>query len=256
MLEAMKLAVADRIAYAARPDPPIAGLLDKGYAAERRALIDRERARPSEGERYGGPPPADAVAAGRPRLAVPESTTHFDVVDRDGNGVAVTQSLGDGFGSGVMAGETGVVLNNFAFWFDRDPRSPNVIAPGKQIEMCMAPAAIFRDDRLFAVIGTPGSFGILQTTAQMISNLLDHGFSVQAAIEAPRFRTTDGLSVLAETRLPAATREDLTRRGHALEPIGDWSFLVGGGHGVMIDPESGVLMGGADPRRDGYALGW
>ena len=256
MLEAMKLAVADRIAYTALADPPLDGLLDKGYAAERRALIDPERARPSEGERYSGPPPAVAVPAGRPSLAVPESTTHFDVVDRDGNAVSVTQSLGDGFGSGVMAGDTGVVLNNFAYWFDRDPRSPNVIAPGKKIEMCMAPAAIFRDDRLFAVIGTPGSFGILQTTAQMISNVLDHGFSIQAAIEAPRFRTTDGLSVLAESRLPTATHEDLTRRGHQLEPIGDWSVLVGGGQGIMVDQESGVLMGGADPRRDGYALGW
>jgi gamma-glutamyltranspeptidase/glutathione hydrolase len=168
----------------------------------------------------------------------------------------VTQSLGDGFGSGVMAGDTGVTLNNFAYWFDRDPRSPNAIAPGKKIEMCMAPAAIFHGDRLFAVIGTPGSFGILQTTAQMISNLLDHGFSIQAAIEAPRFRTTDRLTVLAETRLPPATQADLSRRGHLLEPIGDWSFLVGGGQGIMLDQENGVLMGGADPRRDGYALGW
>jgi gamma-glutamyltranspeptidase/glutathione hydrolase len=255
-LEAMKLAVADRIAYTALPDPPTAGLLDKHYAAERRAQIDPERARPSEGERYGGPPGAEAVPAGRPPLAVPESTTHFDVVDRDGNAVAVTQSLGDGFGSGVMAGDTGLFLNNFAFWFDLDERSPNAIGPAKAIEMCMAPAAVFRDDRLFMVIGTPGSFGILQTTPQMISNVLDHGFSVQAAIEAPRVRPTDGLTVLAETRLPYATQIHLARRGHLLEPIGDWSFLVGGGQGIMIDQESGVLMGGADPRRDGYALGW
>jgi gamma-glutamyltranspeptidase / glutathione hydrolase len=170
--------------------------------------------------------------------------------------VAVTQSLGDGFGSGVMAGETGIFLNNFAYWFDLDERSPNVIGPGKAIEMCMAPAAVLRDDRLCMVIGTPGSFGILQTTPQMLSNVLDHGYSVQAAIEAPRVRTTDGLTVLAETRLSPEVQTYLTERGHALEPIGDWSFLVGGGQGVLIDQESGVLMGGADPRRDGYALGW
>ena len=256
MLEAIKLAVADRIAYAAAPDAPVAGLLDDGYAADRRALIDREHARPAWGERYEGPPAAGVVVPGRPSLSAPESTTHFDVVDRDGNAVSVTQSLGDGFGSGVMAGDTGVVLNNFAYWFDLDPRSPNLIAPGKQVEMCMAPAAIFRDDRLFMVIGTPGSYGIPQTTTQMISNVLDHGFSIQAAIEAPRLRATDGLNVLAENRLAAETKQALIRRGHVLEAIGDWSFLVGGGQGVMIDQESGVLMGGADPRRDGYALGW
>ncbi len=93
------------------------------------------------------------------------------MIDAEGNAVAITQSLGDGFGSGVMAGETGLMLNNFGYWFDFDPASPNVIGPNRNIEMCMAPAAIFRDDKLFMVIGTPGSFGILQTTPQMISNV-------------------------------------------------------------------------------------
>jgi gamma-glutamyltranspeptidase/glutathione hydrolase len=256
MAEAMKLAVADRIAYAARPDVPTAGLLSADYAATRRAQIDPNRAKPSQGERYTGPVPAGAILPGEPARALKECTTHFDVVDAEGNAVSVTQSLGDGFGSGVMAGDTGLMLNNFAYWFDLHPDSPNLIGPRKQIEMCMAPAAIFRGNDLFAVIGTPGSFGILETTPQMISNLLDHGFSIQAAIEAPRFRTYEGTTIEVEARIPIPVRDDLLARGHTIRLIDDWSFLVGGGQGIMVDPDTRVLMGGADPRRDGYALGW
>jgi len=255
MAEAMKLAVADRIAYAARPDAPTAALLDKAYAAQRRALIDPKRAALSEGERYSGPPGPGVIRAGSP-LAVPESTTHFDVVDDEGNAVAVTQTLGDGFGSGVMAGDTGILLNDFCYWFDLDPRSPNVVAPRKKVEMCLAPTVTLRDGRPFMVIGTPGSFGILETTPQMIVNVIDHGFSIQAAIEAPRFRTYEGTTLEMEARIPKAVRDELQERGHKIRLIDDWSHLVGGGQGIMIDPDSGALLGGADPRRDGYAIGW
>lgn len=256
MAEAMKLAVADRIAYAARPDIPIGGLLSKDYAAQRRALIDPRRAAPSEGERYAGPPRPGVIMAGKPELAVKECTTHFDVVDSEGNAVAVTQSLGDGFGSGVMAGDTGIVLNDFAYWFDADPSSPNVIGPGKKAEMCLAPALVLHDGKPFMAIGTPGSFGILETTPQMIVNVIDFGYSIQAAIEAPRFRTYEGTILEVEARIPKAVRDELDTKGHTIRLIDDWSYLVGGGQGIMIDPESGTLLGGADPRRDGYALGW
>lgn len=256
MAEAMKLAVADRIAFAAKPDVPTADLLSKNYAATRGSLIDGSRAATSQGERYTGPAPAGSIPPGEPARSLKECTTHFDVVDAEGNAVSVTQSLGDGFGSGVMAGDTGIMLNNFAYWFDIHPASPNLIGPRKQIEMCMAPAAVLRDGNLFMVIGTPGSFGILETTPQMISNILDHGFSIQAAIEAPRFRTYEAATIEIEARIPKVVRDDLLGRGHAVRLIDDWSFLVGGGQGIMVDPETGVLMGGADPRRDGYALGW
>ena len=261
IVEAMKLAVADRIHYAPLgPASPTAELLADGYLAERRVLIDPSRVHLSEGERFDGRVvTADTVLAGATRGApkIPECTTHFSIIDGEGNAVAVTQSLGDGFGSGVMAGETGLMLNNFNYWFDSDPASPNVIGPGKQVDMCMAPAAITHaDGSLFSVLGTPGSYGILQTTPQMMMNLIDHGFSIQAAIEAPRFRVYQGTTVEIEARVPKAVRDELIRRGHAIRLIDDWSFLVGGGHGVMVDPESGALLGGADPRRDGVALGF
>ena len=254
LTEAMKLAVADRIAYAGRPDIPINGLLSKEYAAHRRRLIDLERAHKSEGERFGGLSGADVIAAGMPADFTRECTTHFDVVDSEGNGVSVTQSLGAIFGSGVMAGDTGIMLNNFLFWAELDPASAAVVAPHKRMGTRMAPVAIFRDGRLFMMIGTPGSYGIPQTTTQMISNVIDHRFSIQAAIEAPRVRTYMGTTIDIEGRVPQEVRADLTRRGHDLRVLPDWSPAVGGGQGFMIDPESGALMGGADPRRDGYAI--
>jgi gamma-glutamyltranspeptidase/glutathione hydrolase len=209
-----------------------------------------------QGERYRGERPAGAIEPGDPKLALKECTTHFDVVDAEGNAVSVTQSLGDGFGSGVMTGDLGFMLNNFGYWFDFDSSSPNVIGPGAQIEMCMAPMAIFRDEKLFMLIGTPGSFGILQTTPQMISNVIDHGYSIQAAIEAPRIKATNGTKLEIETRIPVDVRNALEALGHDLVPVGEWSPLLGGGQGILIDPDTGAYCAGADPRRDGYALAW
>jgi gamma-glutamyltranspeptidase/glutathione hydrolase len=261
ILEAMKLAMVDRIHYAPLGAAcPTDELLSNDYIAQRSALIDERAVGFSSGERFDGrldDPRAIPPGSLRSRHKVPESTTHFNVIDGAGNAVAVTQSLGDGFGSGVMAGSTGLMLNNFNYWFDSDPESPNVIAPGKSIEMCMAPAAMTHGDgALFGMIGTPGSFGILQTTPQMIMNLIDHGFSMQAAIEAPRVRAYEATTVEIEARIPKVVRDELIRRGHTIRLIDDWSFLVGGGHGVMVDPESGALYGGADPRRDGVSLGF
>jgi gamma-glutamyltranspeptidase/glutathione hydrolase len=256
LAEVFKIAVADRIAYTTNPRIDLDTLLSADYASQRRALVDAASAARVEGERYAGSRPEGSIEPGDPKLVLKECTTHFDVVDAEGNAVAVTQSLGDGFGSGVMAGETGLMLNNFGFWFDFDPESPNVIGPNRDIEMCMAPAAIFRDDKLFMVIGTPGSFGILQTTPQMISNVIDHGYSTQAAIEAPRIKATIDTQLQIETRIPEDVRAGLTALGHDLQPIGDWSPLVGGGQGIMIDPDTGAYCGGGDPRRDGYALAW
>ncbi|MEZ4521165.1 MAG: gamma-glutamyltransferase [Thermomicrobiales bacterium] len=256
MAESMKLAVADRIRWAGDLDAPFDGLFSNAYAESRRATIDRSKARPVEGERYSRPLPEGAVRPGSPEDFARENTTHFDVVDRDGNGVSVTQSLGSFFGSGVMAGNTGIMLNNFSHFFDLDPESANAIGPSTPRMTSMAPTIIFRDSKPFLLIGTPGAFGILQTTVQMISNVLDHEYSVQAAIEAPRFRIFAGNEIAMESRVPESVRAELTELGHEIRLLDDWSPVVGGGQGIMIDPESGAFGGGADPRRDGYAIGW
>jgi gamma-glutamyltranspeptidase/glutathione hydrolase len=256
LAEAMKLAVADRATYAPDPSGPSTALLSKEYAAERRALIDPQRAAYSGGERFTAQKLPAEVLPGSPASLMRESTTHLVAIDAAGNAVACTQTLGAGFGSGVIHGATGLVLNNFFHWFDDEPTSPNVIAPGKKVEMCLAPSQIWRDGRLFMMVGTPGSFGIMQTTPQMIMNVIDHGYSIQAAIEAPRFRTMTGYDLAYETRIPEATMQELARRGHTLQPIADWSMLFGGGQGIMVDPDSGAFMAGADPRRDGYALAY
>ena len=147
-------------------------------------------------------------------------------------------------------------LNNFMNWFDLLPESPNVIAPHKRIEMCVSPCQIWKGGRLFAVLGTPGSHGIMQTTPQMILNLIEHGMNIQAAIEAPRVRLGQpGTEVGVERRVSAEIRTELSERGHEISVLPDWSPGVGGGQGIAVDVEEGSLMGGADPRRDGYAIG-
>lgn len=256
-LETLKLSMTERVHYAGRPTPPPPGLLSKGYADARRALIDPLRATPFGGERFTANLPPGSYTPGDPSAFLREQTTHFDVVDAAGNAVSVTQSLGAVFGSGFLAGTTGVMMNNFLFFFDLDPASPNVIrGDGGVRHGPLSPTMLFRDGRLFLAIGTPGAFGIPQTTAQMISNVVDHRYGVQAAIEAPRFRVLADRTVLMENRIDPEVRAELARRGHQIELLAAYDWAVGGGQGILVDPETGALSGGADPRRDGYALGW
>ncbi len=255
-LESAKLAVADRTLYTGIPSPPIDGLLSKGYAASRRGLIG-DRAKSSGGDIFHAALREDQVRPGDSQgWMQTECTTHFDTIDAEGNAVSVTQSLGAGFGSALVVPGTGIVLNNLGRWFDYTDGSPNVIGPAKKIEMPMSPAQIWDEHGLRLLVGTPGSYGILQTTPQMIINTLDHGMNIQAAIEAPRVKTAQGFGADVETRIPAAVLESLERRGHKLNRLGAWSAGVGGGQGIWVDPDSGSFMGGADPRRDGYAIGW
>jgi gamma-glutamyltranspeptidase/glutathione hydrolase len=256
IVEAVKLTMADRIAYQCIPDPPVAGLLSKAYAAAQRARIDPNRAAICGGERYSTTPPPGAVTAGDPYGYQREHTTHFSVVDGEGNAASITQTLGSPFGSGFIAGDTGILLNNLLMWNDLDERSPNVLAPHCKVETRMAPVQVFRGGQLIAALGTPGSYGIPQTTTQMLLNLLVFGMDIQEAIEAPRVRVYTDRTVDAEARIPADVRAALERRGHVIRLLPDYSWVVGGGHGVTRDPATRTLAGGADPRRDGYAMGW
>jgi gamma-glutamyltranspeptidase/glutathione hydrolase len=254
LIEAIKLASADRLAYAYSPDVPIKGLLSKAYAANQRARIDAKRAAVSEGERHSRERLAGQIEDGHPAKFENEQTTHFACADADGTVVSVTQTLGMTFGSGFAVPGTGILLNDAHKWMDRDPASPNAVKPGRKGVTMMSPTQVFRDGRFELSIGTPGSYGILQTTAQMLLNVLEFGFNVQEAIEAPRVRVYRDRLLDAEARIPDATRAALTERGHQVNTIEDWSWVVGGGQGIARDPESGAWMAGADPRRDGYAL--
>jgi gamma-glutamyltranspeptidase/glutathione hydrolase len=254
-IEAAKIASADRVGLdVLRPAAPIAGLLSPRYTAQRRTLIDPRRAGVSGGERWSAERLAGEVLPGHPADFAREHTTHFAVADGDGTVVTVTQTLGSPFGSGVMVPGTGMLLNNLLMWADLEPESPAALRARAPMQTRMAPTQVFRDGAFALSIGTPGSYGILQTTPQMLLNVVEFGMTVQEAIEAPRVRAYRDRLVDVEGRVPAAVREDLQARGHQVNVIEDWSWIVGGGQGIRRDPESGALQGGADPRRDGYAL--
>jgi gamma-glutamyltranspeptidase/glutathione hydrolase len=259
MAESIKLAATDRIRYAGDPDHvyvPVEGLISEGYAVEQRKRIDRGSAAGVSGEHYAREVAADALRPGNPEEYDGGMTTHFAVADRDGNVVTVTQTLGAGFGCGAAVGDTGFFLNNMAFWFDLEEGAPNRLEGGKRVDFCLAPTQTFSDGRLHLSLGTPGSWGILQTTPQLLMNVLDFGMNVQEAIEAPRLRVFEERRVVMEERFPAHVRAALTDKGHDVDLAEPFTATVGGAQAILIDHESGTFQGGADPRRDGAAIGF
>ena len=278
MVEAKKLAFADREAYVADPefvDVPIKGLLSKEYARERAATIDLEAAgrHVTAGDpwRYQGGAPNGR----RQKVKVSperEDTTCFCVVDRWGNAVCQLQSIQSSWGSSLIAGDTGILLNNRMTYWHLDPDHVNCLEPGKRVRHTMNPVMVFASPgdggtapgNLVLVCGTPGADTQVQTNLQVITHVLDFGMTVVEAVEAPRWRHaqdntestiphTCDEELQLEGRFPSAVREGLRRRGHVLNVLGDWE---GPGSEMMIQVDAGVLMGGADPRRDGYAIGW
>ena len=179
---------ADRLAYAYSGETPTRGLVSKAYAASQRARIDPARAAVSEGERFDPDKLPGQIAEGHPAQFANEQTTHFACADASGTVVSVTQTLGMVFGSGFAVPGTGLVLNDILKWMDRDPASPNVLRPGKKAGTMMSPTQVFKDGAFALSIGTPGSYGILQTQPQMLLNVLEFGLNVQEAIEVPRVR--------------------------------------------------------------------
>ncbi len=259
MAESIKLAATDRIRYAGDPGHvrvPVAGLISEGYAAAQRGRIDRVSAAGVSGEHYAREVAATALRPGNPEEYDGGMTTHFATADRDGNVVSVTQTLGAGFGCGAAIGGTGIFLNNMAFWFDLEEGSPNRIGPSRRVDFVVAPTQTLRDGEIILSMGTPGGWGILQTTPQLLTNVLDYGMNVQEAIEAPRLRCPQGRELHMEERFPPHVRRALEAKGHEIVVLEPWSMSVGGAQGIRIDREAGVFQGGADPRRDGGAIGW
>ena len=258
-IETAKLCITDRVTWAGDPDyttAPLAGLLSEAYADKQRMRINRNAAAVVLGERYATDRPIGALKPGSPEEFDAGMTTAFSVADRDGNVVSVTQTLGGGFGSGAAVGDTGIFLNNMASYFELEESSPNRIGPGKRVDFVVAPTQTFRNGKFLLSMGTPGSWGILQTTPQFLTNVLDHGMNVQQAIDSPRFRVSTGLNVDMEERFPLHVRELLETKGHQVNVLPAWSRIVGGAQGIQFDPAEGTFQGGADPRRDGYALGY
>jgi gamma-glutamyltranspeptidase/glutathione hydrolase len=184
----------------------------------------------------------------------PGHTTSFSIADSEGNLICVTQSLGSPFGSGVVVPGTGLCLNNFLYWTEVMPKSPNRTKAGAELAMCMSPSISTVEGRPVLALGTPGSYGILQTQPQALVQYIDFGLPLQDAIDEPRARLWDGRSVHVESRLPATTVAGLRGRGHDIEAVAPWTMRVGGMQAVAIDPHTGVKTGAADPRRDSYAV--
>jgi gamma-glutamyltranspeptidase/glutathione hydrolase len=250
LVEAIKLARHDRVFNGSSLHGAAGAelFLSDEHIADLRQSIDPGWAAESEGDWYVSP-----------------HTTHFAVADRAGNVVSSTQSLGAIFGSGVVVDGTGIILNGLLFLFELDPSVPNGIRPGKKMDDPMAPIIATHADGRVLAVGSPGGQGILQTNVQMFNNVVHFGMAPQAAVESPRITSWgrrafidkfghvyDPRSLAIEDRLPKATQEELERRGHVLEPLGEWSHAVGAG-AIVLRHANGVLEGGADPRRDGLA---
>ncbi|MBI4277736.1 MAG: gamma-glutamyltransferase [Armatimonadetes bacterium] len=264
LAEVIRLARLDTDRYIGDPDfveVPVDYLIGKEHAAEQRARV--LAALRDAGDRKTGGRAGRGGAGGKGgRAASRDSTTHLAAADRWGNAVNMTQTLGSGFGSGVVIPGTGVCLNNGMRWFNLRPGHANTLAGGRRVEWCIAPTQAMRGGRLAMTVGSPGSYGIPQTVTQVLCNLIDFGMNVQDAIGAPRMRWADDVpdplpatTLRVETRIPEDTRRALAARGYDLHLLGEWSWLVGGAHGIVVHGE-GWLMGGADPRRNGYAIGW
>jgi gamma-glutamyltranspeptidase / glutathione hydrolase len=241
---AIRLAAGERIAHNNPPAAKLAAILSDEN-------VERLAARVRDGNPVEGP--AEQWTAPIPQaMEMEHHTTSFSVADRDGNAICVTQSLGSPFGSGVVVPGTGLCLNNFLYWADLNPASPNHTLPGSALPICMAPTVTLRDGKPVLALGTPGSYGILQTQAQAMVQYLDFGLPLQDAIEAPRARIWDGRLVEPEARIAPAVLKALGARGHEILPGEAWTMRVGGMQAVAIEPATGLITGGCDPRRDSY----
>jgi gamma-glutamyltranspeptidase / glutathione hydrolase len=273
--EAMKLAMADRDAYLGDMDfikIPFNGLLSKEYAAERRKLVDPAKAslefRPGDAAPFSPgwtptPRPRDVDMAG---AADHEGdTSYIAVVDKARNMITFTPSLHSQFGTKVVLGNLGFILNCRGDFFSLVPGHANALAPGKRPRSTLQGTLVLKDGKPFMATGSPGADDQCMRTIQTFLNVVEFGMNVQQAIEAPRWATRSfpaspfphtmypgDLSM--EGRIPEAVRAELVRRGHKVEMKGAWS--MNNSAAVMVDPENGTVSAGADPRIAALALAW
>jgi gamma-glutamyltranspeptidase len=251
MVQAKQIAYHDRDLVLADPafaEVPVETLISKNYARKRAQLID-----PARALKWDEVPSFGSLAG---------DTVYIAAVDRDGNAASLIQSLYGAFGSGVVAGSTGVVLQNRGAYFSLDPNHPNRLEPGKIPLHTLIASMAKRDGKLWSVLGCMGADGQPQIQLQLYSAMIDHGLDIQEAIELPRFLSGRfGLGEARDTlhmedRFPAETIRALEQRGHIVQRWAPWEEMAGHAHGITISPYDRTLSGGSDPRSDGAAIGY
>ena len=257
LVETMRRAFADRAEFLGDADfvkVPVEGLISKRYAADLAKTIDAEKATPS-----------DSIKAGKPSAYESADTTHFTVIDREGNVVSNTYTLNNSYGAGVTARGTGVLLNNEMDDFTSKPGVPNAygllqsennaIAPRKRPLSAMTPTIVLKDGKVYFAVGSPGGPTIINTVLQVIVNIIDYEMDIQQAIDAPRFHhqwMPDRVR-FEPFGLNKDTRAALERRGHV---FADKPGNMGDAEGIMIEPKTGIRLGASDPRLGGVPVGY
>ncbi len=274
-VEAAKLAFADREKYLGDADfirIPFARLLSKDYARHRRSLIDSRKAsfelRPGDADDYeaDGDGATHSAAAHLSGFADHHGdTSYLAVVDEHRNAVSFTPSLHSPFGTGVVMGDLGFILNCRGDLYELNPRHPNALAPGKRPRSTLTGTIVIKNEQPFLILGSPGGDDQPLRILQTFLNVAEFGMNIQEAIEAPRWSATSFPAsefphtmypgrMAIEDRIPEYVRTELRERGHAIEVKGPWTLNAT--CAILIDPENGVLSAGADPRGDSYALAW
>jgi gamma-glutamyltranspeptidase/glutathione hydrolase len=247
LIESLKLGFADALQYVADPrvtDVPIDPLLSKEYADTRRGLISPDST--IEKPTYGDPLESS-------------DTVYLTAVDGEGNACSLINSLYQGFGSGLVVPNTGIALQNRGALFSLDPDHPNYLKGGKRPYQTIIPAMATREGEFWLSFGVMGGFQQPQGHLQVISNMVDFGMDSQEALDALRFSVDveSSWNVRVEEDLPAWTINELRRRGHTVEVKSGYDRTsFGGGQVIARNPETGVLTGGSEPRKDGAAVGW
>ena len=254
LVEAKRIGFADRAAYLADPDhvPPhvLKAMISKDYAAKRRKEIDllKAAAEYKPGTFASGTASPDAFFDGRDL----GDTVYLAAADGKGNAISFINSLFDTFGAGIVVPGTGIALHNRGAGFTLEQGHPNRLAPGKRPFHTLVPAFLMKDGKPLMPFGVMGGDNQAQAHVQVVVNMVDFGMNVQDAGDAARVRH-GGDGIAAESGIVEAVRAALVKRGHKVR---DGRGAMGGYQAVFIDPKTGVLMGGSDPRKDGLAIGW
>ena len=227
-------------------------MLDPEYLRTRSGLVDANRAAEHVEPGFG----SESFTTDNGSVDDSGDTVYLTAVDQFGNAVSWIQSNFAGFGSGLLNSETGVLLHNRGSLYTLEDGHPNQVAPNKRPYHTLTPMMALNNGDLAFTIGTPGGDSQTQSLLQIVHNLLVFGMSPQEAIEAPRFRSSGGLSVSLEDRVPFSVQASLTGLGHDLQIIQGWTATFGGAQMIYVDPETGTLTAAADPRREAYALAY